>query len=402
MHEQRKMFPLSRRAKMGGLTLIELLVATTIGLIITIAVGTVFLSGNSGARRQAQLSLLQQSVRTAFDYLARDARMVGHLGCNTGSAATTFTNLITPTDITNNYAIGVEGYDYLTAGNAYTLTSNAPVNSTTVSNWATNVASAGVNTLPLTTLIGSASGDGLTPGSDVLLIRTISGTPVRLTADTVAGSSALAIENSASGGLCSDGTTAKVSGFCPITSGISGSHGLIASCTRAQTFSVNSIAGNTLTISGALSATAYPAATTEVFPMQTVAYYVKRSSSGTTTSLYRRIFDGDHVNGMEQELIEGVEMLQVRYGVDTTTPDADGVIDGQYIAANAVADWNRVVAIRMGLLLRAPNPLDSDITASTAGIPLNGITVTPPNTGRSFDRRVFTTTVAVRNRISYL
>jgi type IV pilus assembly protein PilW len=30
-----------------------------------------------------QLSSMQQSVRTAFEYLSSDARMVGHLGCFT-------------------------------------------------------------------------------------------------------------------------------------------------------------------------------------------------------------------------------------------------------------------------------------------------------------------------------
>jgi type IV pilus assembly protein PilW len=185
-----------------------------------------------------------------------------------------------------------------------------------------------------------------------------------------------------------------------VTSGVSGSHGLIASCTQARVFAVNTISGNTLTLDAALGATPFAAATAEVFPLQTIAYYVKASSNGRTTSLYRRIFDGDQAVGLEQELIEGVEMLQVRYGLDTTTPNSDGVIDGNYVNANAVANWSQVVAIRMTLLLRASAELDQGLSSATSG-PVDTLTVTYPTTTRSVDRRVFSTTVAVRNRISY-
>jgi type IV pilus assembly protein PilW len=389
------------RKNSSGLSLVELLVAMAIGLIISLAVGTVFVSSRGGATRQAQLSGLQQDVRTAFDYLARDARMIGHLGCYTGAAASAsgFNNHIAGTDITNNYQLGVEGYDFQMTGSAYTITSATPANTTSATNWRANVAVDGISTLPLTTIAGTGTGNGLTPGSDVLVIRTVSSGPVRLTAD--AGTNAnIAIENpnpNPNPGTCSDNTTAKVSGFCR------NSHALIASCARARLFSVASIAGNTLTANVNLASTpayTYVAAATEVFPMQTVAYYVKASSSGRTTSLYRRIFDGDNAAGLEQELIEGVEMLQVRYGVDLTTPDADGVID-EYRQANDVADWRRVVAVRMGLLIRAADSLDPGVVVPTTGI-VNGVTVTYPTTTRGFDRRIFTTTVAVRNRISFL
>jgi type IV pilus assembly protein PilW len=226
-----------------------------------------------------------------------------------------------------------------------------------------------------------------------LVIRTVSGKPIRLSANTALGTSTLNIENIA-GGKCSDGTTAKVSGFC------ANSHGLIASCTSARIFSVNSLAGSALTISSALAgAEAYTTAGAEVFPMQTVVYYVKKSSSGTTTSLYRRTFDGDYANGLEQELIEGVENMQMRYGVDTTAPTPDGVVD-TYVDANAVGDWTKVVAVRMGLLMRATDPVGADV-AVAASAPVNGVTVTYPTTGSKYDRRVFTTTIAVRNTISY-
>ena len=129
--------------------------------------------------------------------------------------------------------------------------------------------------------------------------------------------------------------------------------------------------------------------------------------SGTGTSLYRRVFDGDNANGLEQELIEGVENMQVRYGVDTTAPDPDGIVD-LYVnakgatgtATDSVTDWSRVVAVRMSLLMRSATPIEAGTSVAATGV-VGGVTVTYPTTGSKYDRRVFTTTVAVRNKISY-
>jgi type IV pilus assembly protein PilW len=54
----------------------------------------------------------------------------------------------------------------------------------------------------------------------------------------------------------------------------------------------------------------------------------------------------------------------------------------------------------MGLLMRSTTPVEADTAVAATGI-VNGVTVTYPTTGRKYDRRVFTTTVAVRNKISY-
>jgi len=378
------------RARCAGFSLVELMIAMVLGLALTAGTVSVYMMSKSSFKRQQQLAALQQDVRTAFEYLAADARMIGHLGCFAGRASG-FVNELAANNVASNYAVGVEGYEYHNAAaGELTLASLNPANSTSAADWETNVAAGGINTVPIAAIAGGAAGDGLTPGSDALVIRTVTGRPVRLTAATTASKN-LAIENIA-GGVCSDGTTARMSGFC------AGSHGLVASCSKARVFSVASIAGATLTVAGAdFAAAEYPVGATEVFPMQTVAYYVKRSSSGTTTSLYRRTFDGNAAGGVEQELIEGVETIQLRYGRDTNTP-ADGLID-EYVTAQAVSDWSKVVAVRMSLVLRSAGTVDADTPVRTADS-VNGVTVTYP-TGARYDRRVFTTTVAIRNRIAY-
>jgi type IV pilus assembly protein PilW len=114
------------------------------------------------------------------------------------------------------------------------------------------------------------------------------------------------------------------------------------------------------------------------------------------------VFDGSVAEGVEEELIEGVETMQVQYGIDS---NADNIRDGNYVAANAVSNWDTVMTVRVSLLLRTDNPMDGGNAMATSAT-VGGVTVTYPadedgkRTDR-FDRQVFTTTIALRNRIAY-
>jgi type IV pilus assembly protein PilW len=385
--------PRPRRSTAHGLSLVELLVALALGLVLVVGVATVYLFTKTAFNRQAQLSTLQQSVRTAFEYLGNDARMVGHLGCFTNSSIPLPSDL-SAANMRTNYQVGIEGFDYNNgAAGTYPMTSDNPANETDAAKWRVNAQGTGTKTVPLADL-----GGGLTPGSDVLVIRTVVGQPIRLRADTTtAGASPLKIE-AVAGGTCIGSGAAKVSGFC------TGSHGLLANCTTARAFSVNSIAGADITpVDAGKVYPVFPSGTAEVFPLQTIVYYVKRSINHPgTTSLYRTIFNGDPAGGTEQELIEDIESLQVQYGEDTSAPDRDGTVD-RYIRAHEVTapDWANIVTVRMSLLLRSATPVQADLAgALAASAAVNGVAITYP-TGSRYDRRVFTTTVAIRNRIAY-
>ena len=118
--------------------------------------------------------------------------------------------------------------------------------------------------------------------------------------------------------------------------------------------------------------------------LQTVSYSVQQSAIGDNQpTLIRSEF------GNDEELVEGVEDMQILYGLDS---DGDQ-FPNQYFDADNVPDWGDVVAIRIMLLLRS---LDDFVTEDPQTYAFNGAQVTP-NDRRI--RQVFTTTIALRNRI---
>jgi type IV pilus assembly protein PilW len=371
-------------------TLVELMVALGIGLALIAIMLSVYLSTSGASRRQEQISSIQNSVRVAFEYLASDARMIGHEGCNTrATLPASVENLdkdAGAAPLAYNFGVGVEGWNFVTPDNALTLGGDTPADDPDVGQFEESKGAA-IHVIPLTTI----SATGLTPGSDVLVMRSVTGRPIRLTAAAPIGNAAR-IENVADG-TCPGGTTAKVSGFCQ------NSYGLIAGCASAQYFRVQSIATDTVTLTTTANLAKAYDTTAEVFPAQTVVYYVRLGSNGTSPSLYRRTFDGTSDAGLEEELIAGVESLQVRYGLDTTVPP-DHNRDGDYVTASEIENWSNVVAVRMSLLLRSDTVADSSLTLPTS-TPMNGLTITYPAGGARFDRRVFTTTVALRNKVAF-
>ena len=99
-------------------------------------------------------------------------------------------------------------------------------------------------------------------------------------------------------------------------------------------------------------------------------------------------------------LVEGVQNMQIEYGVDTDIGQ-DGVantyVTGAQVEAGVMPggnpDWDRVVSVRIALLVQgAPNALD---TASTVEYDMLGQRA---NFADRTPRRVFTTTIPLRNR----
>jgi len=113
-----------------------------------------------------------------------------------------------------------------------------------------------------------------------------------------------------------------------------------------------------------------------------VSYFVRLGASGEP-ALWRRDVAGD------MELIEGVEDMWIRYGVDLNN---NGVPD-TYVEAGAVGDWGQVRSVRLSLLLRSA---EDNITGQAQPVDFRGA-ILPAGDNRL--RQVITTTVGIRNRL---
>jgi type IV pilus assembly protein PilW len=90
------------------------------------------------------------------------------------------------------------------------------------------------------------------------------------------------------------------------------------------------------------------------------------------------------------ELINGVENMQIMYGVDS---DGDRSAD-RYLDASAVANWGQVVSVRVSLLMATP-PSAGTLSSTAQTYTYNGTSSTA--TDRRV-RHVYSSTVNVRNR----
>jgi type IV pilus assembly protein PilW len=100
-------------------------------------------------------------------------------------------------------------------------------------------------------------------------------------------------------------------------------------------------------------------------------------------------------------IAEGVENLQVQFG---ERQGATSTANVRYFAANAVSNWNRVVSVRIGMLLAtreaARDAIDTT-TYSVLGVNMAPGVATAAATYDATDRRVrrvFTSTIKIRNR----
>jgi type IV pilus assembly protein PilW len=380
--------PLAVRKPLRGFSMIELMVAMAIGLAFIVVVLSVYLSSKTAFRRTEELSGLQAAARNAFEYVGFDARQAGMLGCQLGGDKG-ITKNASP-DLSNDFLVPVQGF------NAAVDPVFDQTGTNDASKWTANTAPVGSPSKPVFNSSGSGLPNNISIGSDVLFLRGPSTSiPLRLTesANPAVSTTTVKVEGTTSGSCAS--------GLC------ANSFAMITNCTEGAIVQVNNLSNatkiTTLTLKspGMGSLNEFKVDRSEVFPMQTVVYYVAPASNGTTQSLYRHRFDGSIATGTREELIEGVENMQITYGVDNATANADASPDytvDVYQTANAVADWGTVLSIKIALVVRAPQPLTGGL-AGPGSDTANGVTVTYADT--KYDRRVFTNVIALRNRIPY-
>ncbi len=364
------------QARLGaerGITVIEILISLLLGMLVVAGVLQLFVSSKVTFNIQDAFARLQESGRFAAQMLESELRMAGHTGCS--SRITVYESNL---NNSNGFAyrissaganLGIEGYEAngTGVGDNYSITTFTPA--TNGGAWAPTLPTADVGTV-------------VVPGTDAVVVRYFSPTTARLTAS-----------NSGSSLVVESDTTLAV-----------GEIGAVTDCVKASLFQATAVtgAGSTRTIDhvggGTSPGNAVPtwvlpqqqySAGAEVSTLRTVFFFIGQNPRGEP-SLYRRRLVGGTLSDAE-ELVEGVESLQLAYGEDTNGDLAADV----YRTADTVADWGAVVSVRAAMLVRSPGTAASDTDSGSYG--LLGAQVDPVDDRRL--RRVFATTISLRNRL---
>ncbi len=410
--------------KESGFTLIELMIAMTISLFLMAGIIEVFIGSKQTYRVQNSISEIQASARFALHTLGKEVRMAGYMGCGN----------VNNLQINNNLNAGETSFAYNFAEDLVGFEANgtAPGQTYSVSN----------TYYPNSVSLGSSSswtpalntGNGLVgniiPGTDIIAVRYMSPYSSSIVNEDNDDNAYFFADNVDGSGLINKSEYSLVIGGVYIVSDCAKAS--ISQITDKDSITYNSGAydgyklqhsddgsytpGN---INSDWSSVEHYKSGAEVGRAITTIFYVgRRTPIGSASSsqcngsrivseacpapgLFRktlRIVSGtDAVMGVAEELVENVENMQIVYGEDT---DTDGTVNRYVPAGTAGLDMDRVLSVRISLLIRSPDQVRNDFDSSTYLLPDIGVEGAATKIDLFNDkhiRHVFTTTINLRN-----
>jgi type IV pilus assembly protein PilW len=327
---------MKRISKQKGISLVEVLVALVISLFLLGGIVQVYLGNKTTFKFTNALAEIQENGRFALDWMSQDLRMSNEWGCVRFNPADT-------DNINNTIDAGTfAGYD----SNLHDFTGEEAVEGTN---------NAGLN------------------GSDTVTIR--GGKPGQANVKSPFVPAGTASLNITPGGRIGQGDFVLVT-RCGANDLLIEAEADILRVTNATSTPANTL----LAFAGTKSQQFQNDAS--VIELQTVTYSIANGASGQP-SLFRTEF------GTALELVEGIEEMQILYGVDSDSDESAN----QYLSSNNVADFEDVVSVRVMLLMRS---IDDFVAEAPQTYSFNGVQTTPADRRL---RQVFTATVALRNRV---
>jgi type IV pilus assembly protein PilW len=289
------------RIRQRGFSMVELLVALTIGLFLSAGVLQLFLGTRQTYRFEESLARLQENGRYAIEAISRDLRMVGHIGCGR-LGDVVLTNLVDRVEFSDE-----------------TLISDA---------------------------IEDTVADDVASGTDFMRLRLLSAESAWVTEDMERKTDPIVIASNP-GGFDDDDILA------------------ISNCENIDIFAPSSVTSTEITPANALSEAYNVRNITEgdedekagraallVKRLRDVTYYVH--DNGLWRSRYTPDEDNDTARNIKEELLDGVQDMWIQYG----TPD------GYEDDPDDVADWREVRGVRISLLLVSPDIGSNDAPQS--------------------------------------
>jgi len=370
-----------------GFSLIELMVALTLGLLLTAGLVQLFSATRVTFNTNDALARVQENGRFALELLKRELREAGTLGYCAGQVPITNhlnTGCSGGIDDFFNPDFAVIGWEYNNTGigENLPLPANLDPGTAATSDW---ISAANSANLP------SQLSGLVAPGSDVLVTRNL----VVVDSFTADPTSPHDVD--------ADITLTDISNLAENTIL------LITDCSSADLFQNTKGPGdNELSSSGGSCASPGPGnddsidwSTTyddsmQTFTVQQVAYFIGVNGAGEP-GLYRWEMTNGTANARAEEIIEGAENMQVLYGFSRAAPEGDGQHVNNWLSADEIptGGWAQVIALRLGLSVRSSARADLDNTDIT--LDLASTNVTAPGDGRI--RQPFSTAVALRNRL---
>jgi len=374
-----------------GYSMIELLVAITLSILVTDAAVSLFLANKNTSSTTTAIAAVSDSGRYALNFIEQSVRTGGYMACNginnlnqpppTGGVQDFKQISVLPagaTPVQNSYQFAFGGYEAAATGQGSVVALSAmPVLAdTTPGDWLL----AGGGGLDALLTANTPAVPGVIKGTDVIVVRESlpQSRNMFTTALYTAGALNISVNNTAS------------------IAGITLPHAaVISNCGASAAFQLTGLlagAPGTLNMGAGVPITfGNPV---QVAPVVTQIYYIGRGRD-TDGALY---LWQDDAPGGSVELVPDVESMQVLYGVvpPPANPNVEPGVATAYVTADQVPDFNRVVSIKVALLVSSP-PGTIAVRAPTAAptYALLGTTVTAPIDARF--RKVFDVTIAARN-----
>ncbi len=364
-------------------TVVELMIAMLLGLFLLGGILSVYLTGKQTYRTTQGISQIQGNLRFTMDVFSRDMRMAGYMPCRYQPN----TSIALPDNGANSwwqnfFAQAVQGFEGDAGPNTFTpelaVETMAP-NSDAVAIFKTDgykisIVSHNENTERVN-FAKSVPADVLTDGEVAVMCDSNQAALFQVwqrgfdaTVDYV---------------LYNGGATTIAPSNCTGSDGVAnlGSTGTAENCdANSEKYKFRGKA--------------------QLIRYSPVIYYVAESNTNPgVLALKRRYLEARDVSGVEtalmrsEELLQGIESMQIRYGIDTD----DDQVANQFLRANAVAaaDWDDVVSIKLGLLLISNDQVATQPDTNTYNVA--GELLTAPGDRRM--RQVANYTISLRNRV---
>lgn len=349
-----------------GLSLIELMISLALSSVLILGVFTIYLDSKKTDQLGASLSRIQEAGRFAQTFMAKDIRMAGYQGC-ADPTAINLTIIANNPPTTNFGGSGLRGFEVDDA------------------TWADG-----------TEFDGSAIESRARIGTDVIAIQKASTENTQLTGNMGVVNANVQI-------------TANPMGFQQ------NDVVLISDCEYADLFRITNTpndAGGRLTLahSNATNTTNFLSKaydeSAKVMRFESTVYFV--ADTGRDNSLGQPVYalyrqtDNMLAAGTSfniEELIEGVENMQILYGQRLPTGNL------RYVTADdASLDMAEVVSVRVGLLISSQGKAQDGTDTLTYTLP--GASISPEGTAGATSthaadsrvRRTFLSTINLRNR----